>query len=793
MNIRNISPSPIKKWVGVTIFFLMNSALFAAEMTMNVSCQTYPSPYLSDWATIPGIVNITITYTGSVPDTVRLEGSAVSREHGEIVSGQSDNIIIPGAQTIRRDNRDFLNYKNIKYSETYTEQLTRTGRLLEGTYTLYMKLVKVNTGTVVSEKSCLFYILSFNQPSLIAPANGDTTLIVSPTFQWTQATAHPGFTVRYHFRLCEVGPGQTPQEAMSNIAFHEQVIENSTSFIYPNTARALVTGKAYVWQVQSTDRNNIPIGANEGRSEIWRFQKAEITFYHPVMRPIYQPKIGISKIVNRVNNYFEVILEITNQDSLTFDDLTIYSMNLGFQGRRYCEMRKRNADGTWPAWHGYLYVGNITNSRKGNKFQWQGRISHLKPDSVLQVKYHVSPVLFSIGERPREYTICDSFRITCRVEGREYLKRLAGMRYTNAAEVSNAFHAADYLIVTCPSKLFDYNPDTDTTVNRLLGTMAELAELKNGVLGYIPYSWSDVNLKWEISRGQTWANSMCPGWVEGNGYLLIVGEREIVPMYNYWVDPSTGTAEPTDYAYTNTDIFSDERPELKVGRILGVDAASLSIPITNSILVYRREAGHSYHVDEALLVSGCDNDPNIQGPYMTQFIENIRSSYIPRAVLLHWSNYSSLSARSNAFKARALGKGLIFYSDHGGTDSWCGGLDAWPTSECPIEPLDLRGEHPIVFATACATGKYWDVPSGHESIARVFLENGAAVYIGITWGLGFGHFGYGERFAALYSSPHPHIGDVFKSMQAEKILIDPGWRNVVCRYHLYGDPKFGRR
>ncbi len=623
MDLRINKLCPAKNWVGVIFFFILNSALFADQIMMNVSCQTYPSPYLADWANNPGIVKITIIYTGTIPDTVRLEGEAVSREHGEIVSGQSANIIFTGPQTIQRDNRDFLNYRNIEYSERYAEQLTRTGRLLEGIYTLNMKLVKVNTGVVVAEGSCIFYILSFSPPALVTPESGDTIFIATPTFQWTPATSHPGFTVRYHLKICEMSSGQTPQVAINNIAHHEQVIDNATTFIYPNTARPLEANKIYVWQVQARDRNDIPIGENEGKSETWRFQKAEILSYHPVMHLMYRPRIEITRTVNRINNYFEVILEIANQDTLTFRDLTIYSMNLGFQGRPYCWMRKRNADGTWPEWHGYLHVGTITNNREGNKFQWQGRISRLEPDSVLQIKYHLSPVLFSVSESPREYTICDSFRITLRVQDREYLIRPARMRYTNAVEVNNAFHAADYLIVTCPSKLCDHNPSTDTlvsadtVVNRLLGTMAELAELKKGVLGYIPHSWDEGNLKREISPGQRWATSMCPGWAEGNGYLLIVGETEIVPSFEVSCHihfggngrcPICGARNVdavtririTDYPYADTR--GDAKPELKVGRIIGENARELLDPINASINVSLGRL--IFDRSRALLVSG---------------------------------------------------------------------------------------------------------------------------------------------------------------------------------------------
>jgi hypothetical protein len=109
----------------------------------------------------------------------------------------------------------------------------------------------------------------------------------------------------------------------------------------------------------------------------------------------------------------------------------------------------------------------------------------------------------------------------------------------------------------------------------------------------------------------------------------------------------------------------------------------------------------------------------------------------------------------------------------------------------------LYGSHPVVYATACSTGRYWDVGGDHESIARAFLQKGAVAYIGIGWGLGFAHFGYGEQFINLYSSnPTWTIGQVFKELQrymSTQISTDSAWRSVIHRYQLFGDPKFGRR
>jgi hypothetical protein len=104
--------------------------------------------------------------------------------------------------------------------------------------------------------------------------------------------------------------------------------------------------------------------------------------------------------------------------------------------------------------------------------------------------------------------------------------------WDSRGSVSDAIGAADYLIVTNPQRLFDLNPADQ--VNELLSTMAELAQLKTGVLGHLwpasltcPYLTDDYIESWgRHLRGSEPGDTV--GGYLSNGYLLIVGEDEIV-------------------------------------------------------------------------------------------------------------------------------------------------------------------------------------------------------------------------------------------------------------------------
>ncbi len=253
-------------------FFIFR--LSFAQFTVAVDCPNpYPSPYLSDWENNPGILILTINYNGAPAETVKLVDSLYSFEHGFIAKGYSDAIILtPSQPSVTRDNRDFVNYRGLTYNPEFQEVIVRTNRLLEGTYTFYCNLIRVRTGELLAlGNPVTFTILGFQQPSLVSPVDGETIRVAFPTFQWNPATLHPGFEVRYFVKVCEVLTGQTKTQAINNIAHHQDTVVNLTSWTYPNSARALEEDKEYVWQIQAHDRNNLPIGENQGKSEIFEF------------------------------------------------------------------------------------------------------------------------------------------------------------------------------------------------------------------------------------------------------------------------------------------------------------------------------------------------------------------------------------------------------------------------------------------------------------------------------------------------------------------------------------------
>jgi hypothetical protein len=483
-------------------------------------------------------------------------------------------------------------------------------------------------------------------------------------------------------------------------------------------------------------------------------------------------------------------------------------------------------------------------------------------------------------------------------------------------EIGNAFNTVDYLIITDPERLFRYSDAGE--VNALLSTMAELAVQKNGVLGYRRpgTDWlTPASLKDNFTPDGIWGSRLSPESAL-NGYVLLVGETEIIPAWRlpcpgFFEDYTGGYIDISDYPYA--DVVGDERPELKVGRIIGENVQELTEPIRASLAVHLGRA--DYDGSDVLLITGPEDTwetfinrveaarvtvagkgvtvpvPVVHTEYYTtkytMLAEALRikgpddggASYDPdppmntfnvrqlAAWLLDSEGQLLLPPESSGFrhatftdtegrehcdigsvrisdgtfwgydnedeyiqdalriaeriqtdregrggdygwiytyhesgigsgvpemvKAQIPNKDIIVYSGHGHSVAWGSGvLHDQKLSDAYIEPIDFGRSRPIVIAFSCLTGNYKDAPG--ESIARAFLRNGAAVYIGSTEVSSSG--GNEEVVREVFWrswTKSSRIGDAFLDLRDAKMCQGGDWRYFVYEYNLYGDPKFG--
>ncbi|HAL74868.1 MAG TPA: hypothetical protein DCM45_07275 [Clostridiales bacterium] len=299
-----------------------------------------------------------------------------------------------------------------------------------------------------------------------------------------------------------------------------------------------------------------------------------------------QPDITISREVRRIGNYFEVTLHLTNNSEVDIRDVVLADTSRGFQ---------------------YLEKFRIWHDRVGEAgaVVREGRVSRTSGSHVLtriefpfgtlnageakSVSFQAVPILTDPFDPLPNPVIGTELTLSYATAAQVYKEIVALPHGLSFAEFAEATHASDYLIMTCPEKLDLYNTAQET--DSLLVKMAELAVARQGVFGYISSLRRTIEtnyIKDLLERGCVWNTQMSPDW-NNQGYLLIVGESEIVPSYTWMGVPLS------DYPFASTT--GDGLPELRVGRIVGDTAAELIIPIENSLQGV-------YYARQVLLVSG---------------------------------------------------------------------------------------------------------------------------------------------------------------------------------------------
>jgi hypothetical protein len=609
------------------------------------------------------------------------------------------------------------------------------------------------------------------------------------------------------------------------------------------------------------------------------------------------PSVQITRNVERALNHFVVELEVHNSDGSAIRNLRITEIDherFLFAGGETTYSRSYTGEYNTAA-----HTTDITMSKPGE----------LGPGSSWTFYYYLIPLVTVLPTAPRTLAsggVRLEFEYEHDGDWRSHELTIRPMdiledKIISADMITEALRSSNYLIVTNPAKLFDHYPRGD--VNNLLTAIGSLAKLRGSVMAPIGGDWSEGTLRDVII--EDWGPKLAYGWLSG-GYLLLVGETEIVPSWyipcpGFFMDDTRGIIEISDYLYA--DISGDEQPELKVGRIIGSNAGELLTPIQASIDAC--EGSKDYDGSDALLVTGFEDTweasiKNTEGgkvtldgkgvltsivhtdyyttehgmlaealrikgpddggaafdpdpPMSTYTVEQL-AVWLLDSEEVYWDIWpleeypelyqeftdsegrqhrwppayfgeeeiqqalriaeriqadrrgrggdygwtytycrtgdEVLRRRAQEVKALTPNKDVILFLGHGGPGGWGCVLDDWTTSECPIEPINFGGSSPIVIAFSCLTGNYEDEPG--KSIARAFLRNGAAVYIGSTEVSSTGHNEEVTREGFWRGwSRSSRIGDAFFDLQRRKIREGGNWRYFVYEYNLYGDPKFG--
>jgi hypothetical protein len=362
--------------------------------------------------------------------------------------------------------------------------------------------------------------------------------------------------------------------------------------------------------------------------------------------------------------------------------------------------------------------------------------------------------------------------------------------------VANAIRQADFVVVTAPDRIYAMLspiwpsvPCAD--VEQLFSNMAELASLESGVVGFVrTVGVQPLDDLLEPGNG-SWPDRLAPSFEEvDEGYVLIVGETEIVPAYYAGEDQfATYVGIPdhvhdSDLRYANT-YGETARPELVVGRVIGNTIGKINQYFFNILAAARGEEGYGFHRSWAYVSNG-----NGDGEWSFQDDANIVDNQLDnRYDDSTWKNFIG----ENGEEQRALhqlympDRDLILYRGHGNEDAWDDGFSSGYASY-------IHGStNPAMLAAACKTGNY--ETGDDDNLAEALLWQGAGAYVGAT------------ELSERWANSDAFVNFVPK-WQAEESMGQAlnqtkrqiwGWDGVfdhrklwAFEYNLYGDPKYGR-
>ena len=340
------------------------------------------------------------------------------------------------------------------------------------------------------------------------------------------------------------------------------------------------------------DLSGKPIGSRKLEARLFTTDGQTIVLERTITYTIGQPSLSISRQVTRSNHAFDVTLNVSNSAQATacatLFDISDYFV--GFQA----------ATPSGP----YTYSPRFFGGHENNLLIQINGGAQICQGQTLTFQYKLLPVLYAdmnsaiyrIGHKPVETHYqsgnSGSIYVTFANETTQFNdSAMPGGKTTPQVSAHNAFKRSDYIMITSPGALvLKFN---STRTNAVLATMADLALLKQGILAFWPADGEMETLNGLLQDGAAWASRMHSNFqVRGKGYVLIVGESEIVPSDTtgpfsvWWADSGHENmyVHYSDNTYAHTD--GNGAPDLLLGRIIGNTPEALVFAMQTSIQVH---------------------------------------------------------------------------------------------------------------------------------------------------------------------------------------------------------------
>jgi hypothetical protein len=173
---------------------------------------------------------------------VWLEGAIYEADGDEAFWAASNHLTLnPGSMNLRYGQ---ISVRQQRHAPGYEQFAARTGGLPEGSYTFVVTLMPFgvsDSGRVTVRPPGAIRLLS--------PREGDSVAVQHPRLSWSPLPQPPH---HYQLTVAEVLANQTPEDALRAVPpwFQSEHL-SATSLRYPVSARALMPGHRYAWQVQA--------------------------------------------------------------------------------------------------------------------------------------------------------------------------------------------------------------------------------------------------------------------------------------------------------------------------------------------------------------------------------------------------------------------------------------------------------------------------------------------------------------------------------------------------------------
>ena len=291
-------------FVAIAVFIYTTTA---AQLSSNLIVNAQPPAQLSEWGNRREVLVLIVSAPGAVAGPFKLK-TEIKLLNGAVIASADlakTPVFTPSSTgtTILIAN-DVMPLEFMMFTGKYKTSLQRTGKLPADNYTICVQPVQPTDYRPMGPEQCKnFYLATTQLPILMKPYNEEVLdakkAQTAITFRWTPVIPRQISPVTYRIQVFEVLPTQSPVQALrSNQPVLDKEILASTQFIWQpqlsfyvgdwdgdtkninsseTNVEATVTENkkvklpAFIWTIQSLDKDKKPVtqtdGNGEGRSE----------------------------------------------------------------------------------------------------------------------------------------------------------------------------------------------------------------------------------------------------------------------------------------------------------------------------------------------------------------------------------------------------------------------------------------------------------------------------------------------------------------------------------------------